>query len=70
MKPEKASDRRPNDEPFYIDKYCECGEKLAYFDEESGWYDEFECPECEDGIHLDVPGNFIEELNRRMDEMG
>ena len=56
-KPERPSDRRPSDEPYYISSECrDCGEALQYADEESGWFDEFECPNCDNGIHLDVPG--------------
>lgn len=60
--PETPGTRRPNDEPYYIDTHCECGEKLVYYEEESGWFDEFECPSCEDGIHLDWPDSQFEEF--------
>lgn len=70
-KPESPSDRRPKDQPYFIDKTCEdCGEKLRpHYDvnDDEAWFDEFECG-C-DGIHLDVPEHYKEMLNKRMQEV-
>jgi hypothetical protein len=62
MIPETPGDRRPNDEPYFIDTHCECGEELVYCDKESGWFDEFECPSCQDGIHMDWPDAEMEKF--------
>jgi hypothetical protein len=68
-KPNSPSDRRPYDEPFYIPKTCDtCGEKLVYSDSTANsanatWYDEFECPNCKDGIYLDWPRRAVIEIN-------
>lgn len=63
MKPERPADRRPNDEPYYIDSLCPvCGHRLEYLDEDSGWYDEFVCPNCDDGIHMDWPEESLQWL--------
>ena len=65
MKPERPSDPRPNDEPYYVDKHCDCGEKLVYAEADTDWYDEFHCPACQDGIHLDVPESVKADLLER-----
>lgn len=68
-KPESPADPRPNDEPYYIDNECEeCGSELVLYDEESGWNDEFICPECEDGVYMDWPDSMYEEMKRRAQE--
>lgn len=36
--------------------------------EEDIWYDEFGCPICKDGIHLDWPQSEFDELDRRVKE--
>lgn len=74
--PTKPSHPRPNDEPYYIECECECGEELVLHDNLSDeqyrksdalvspkyqveqdivWYDEWVCPECLDGVHMDWP---------------
>lgn len=66
--PKKPSDKR-NGEPFYINSNCdECGEELVLFDEDSGWYDEWECPNCKDGIYMDWPDKEMEKLTDRVDQ--
>jgi len=65
--PKSAADPRPNNEPYYIDSACDCGgelvpEPVAYA---TGWFDEFECMNCQ-GLHLDVPDSYIEGLESRM----
>lgn len=69
--PQRPSDRRPNDEPFFVSKVClGCGTKLVYSyivnapdtPEEERWYDEFECPKCKDGLVLDVPKGYLEQV--------
>jgi len=64
-KPTQPADPRPNDEPYYIDEECDCGEALVYHEEETDWHDEFECPSCQDGIHLDVPESVKTDLLER-----
>lgn len=67
--PTTPADER-NGEPYYIDSFCsECGTKLELFDEESGWNDEWECPNCEDGIRMDWPQAEMDKLTNRMDEV-
>ncbi|SHJ73672.1 hypothetical protein [Alicyclobacillus tolerans] len=66
--PQRPADRRPNDEPFFVPKVCQgCGAKLVYSylldapdtPEHERWYGEFECPQCRDGLVLDVPKGYI-----------
>lgn len=55
--PETPADPRDG-EPYYIDSTCpECGTVLQQCKDavEDGWYDEWECPNCLDGIHMDWP---------------
>lgn len=75
-KPTSAIDPRPNDEPYYIDAECDCGEDLVLYDsltdeqirlskelgnsdiepdQDEPWYDEWVCPTCLDGVHMDWP---------------
>lgn len=45
-------------EPYYIDSDCpDCGEALVPYGpaREDGWHDEWQCPNCDDGIHMDWP---------------
>ena len=68
-KPRCPADRRPGDEPYYIDSECEeCGGSLIYYKlahghvdsvEDVDWYDEFGCSDCCDGIYMDVPAGVI-----------
>jgi hypothetical protein len=64
-KPMSATDRRPNDRPYYIRQTCEnCGADLVYADclnnsnisIDEVWYDEFICPICQDDLYMDWPG--------------
>ena len=66
-KPTSPSDKRPNNEPYYIQSTCECGgelvpEPVAYA---KGWFDEFECMNCQ-GLHLDVPDSYMNGLEERV----
>lgn len=54
--PRSAADPRPGGEPYYIDSDCpECGTPLVLYDEDSGWNDEWTCPKCQGGLHMDWP---------------
>ncbi|ACA59059.1 hypothetical protein Daud_0513 [Candidatus Desulforudis audaxviator MP104C] len=62
--PRSAAEPRPDNRPCYIDPCCpSCGAPLVLLDllkspetpEDEIWYDEFICPQCRDGIHLDWP---------------
>ncbi len=70
-----AADPRGN-EPFYVDPDCStCGTRLVLLDVhrqsdvpvEPGeiWHDEWWCPACEDGIHMDWPESAFERLTER-----
>ncbi len=66
--PLSVVDRRPNDRPFYIDECCrDCNSVLIYDDLVRGkthWddicFDEFTCPKCKNGCHLDWPPEDIQ----------
>lgn len=71
--PLTESDRRPNDRPFYIDECCQhCGTILVYDDllceepDAVDWdeifFDEFSCPQCQNGACMDWPPEEIEEF--------
>jgi len=69
---------RPGGVPYYIDETCPtCGTDLVlyqnYLDEEFAedeiWHDEWYCPDCEDGIHMDVPDSWIDGLKKRHDQL-
>lgn len=69
-RPEKPSDLRDG-EPYYIDSDCpECGTELVQDTEAvlEGWYDEWLCPECDDGVHMDWPDAEREKLDERVEE--
>lgn len=62
--PGSAADARPDGRPYYIPTTCPtCGMALVLVDllrdpatpPEEVWHDEWMCPRCQDGIHLDVP---------------
>ena len=64
--PQRPADRRPGDVPYFIDAECACGEPLVYFEVAAGtpvedvvFYDEFTCPDCDNGVHLDVPYDIV-----------
>jgi hypothetical protein len=70
-----SSDERPGNKPYYIDPRCDnCGDELVLLDELEGrmgeevWHDEFTCPQCRDGIYLDLPPQGNKELQRRLKE--
>jgi hypothetical protein len=71
--PRRPSDPRPLNRPFYIDKDCpECGTRLALLDDVQdndceSWYDEWICPECQDGVHMDWPESHWDWLVNRAD---
>lgn len=66
--PRSPADPRPNGEPYYIDSDCpECGTALELFDPASGWYDEWWCPECDDGIYIDWPEEYKEKMFGRVE---
>jgi len=75
--PRNPGEPRPGGVPYYIDEACPtCGTELTlyqdYLDEEFSedeiWYDEWCCPECEDGIHMDVPEEWMDRLKKRVDQ--
>jgi hypothetical protein len=62
--PKSPADKRPNNKPYYIDQYCKkCGTTLVLYDLlenpnkplDEIWYDEFICPNCQDGLYIDRP---------------
>jgi hypothetical protein len=64
-KPQSAAKPRAEGKPAYIDPNCtKCGAALVLHDTlrtpamptDEIWYDEWECPTCQDGLHLDQPG--------------
>lgn len=63
--PKSAADPRPNG-PYYIDDTCECGTELQLHPDNDGldkkWYDEWWCPECDNGVHMDWPENRVDRL--------
>lgn len=66
-KPNSPADPRDG-EPYYIDSECpDCGTELRQVEEarERGWHDEWECPNCLDGIHMDWPESELERLQER-----
>jgi hypothetical protein len=66
----------PREIPFYIHAFCDCGERLVLadplrdpdIDEDNIWYDEWECPKCCDGIHLDWSKEELNDLVKRTEE--
>jgi hypothetical protein len=71
--PTSPSDPRPNDEPYFTDSECKyCGTELVLVDDpeedESVWYDEFECPECKEGVYMDWPDEHKQHVNDRVAE--
>ena len=73
--PESAADPRPNNEPYFIDSSCpDCSEDLVLYDEyteEGGevWYDEWICPSCDDGLHMDWPDSKWERIEKAMQDI-
>lgn len=71
--PQSPADPRPNGEPYYIDSECpKCGTLLELWDEvydtgEEPWYDEWACPNCQDGCYMDWPDEQHDELKNRVD---
>lgn len=74
--PESAADPRDG-EPYYIDNECpNCGTELVLYQEwededyedDEIWHDEWWCPGCENGIHMDWPEAHREEVFCRIDE--
>lgn len=67
--PRSPSEPRPNDEPYYIDSHCSCGERLILYDDFHGnevvWHDEWVCPVCQNGVYMDWPERMMDELQRR-----
>ena len=70
-KPMSAADPRPGNKPHYIDSACPgCGTPLVLADrlrnlhvrENKIWHDEWQCPQCRDGIYMDWPKECREEL--------
>src|SRR5688500_13985864 len=62
--PNSAADPRPGGRPAFIDPNCKaCGTALVLHDSlreqpsppDEVWHDEWECPTCRDGLHLDRP---------------
>lgn len=70
--PERPSD--PRDEPYYIDNEChQCGSELVlwdeYYDTEGDtWWDEWVCPECENGVYMDWPESEYDKLQDRIED--
>lgn len=69
--PASAADPRPGNRPYYIAPACpNCGAHLVLHDSlthperptDQVWYDEWECPECRDGLYLDWPRDAYEHL--------
>ena len=54
--------------PMHLDPHCAaCGTRLVLSDVLRGnlddiWYDEFECPVCQDGVRLDWPKEELVDL--------
>ncbi len=62
--PKSAAEPRPGGRPAYIDPNCKaCGAALVLSDSmkdpptpaDEVWHDEWQCPNCRDGVYLDVP---------------
>lgn len=65
--PISAADSRPGNRPYFIAPNCPtCGTGLVLVDRNQPasevWHDEWECPLCDDGVHLDWPESAIEAL--------
>ena len=77
--PQSPAQARPGGEPYYIGSKCpDCGSKLTLYDllpdeakksindlpnRNAIWHDEWVCPECLDGIHMDWPLDLLEAIN-------
>jgi hypothetical protein len=64
--PESPADLRPEGRPFYIGPNCpNCAAPLVLTDAQDGrkpcrqkiWHDEWECPQCRDGLYMDWPAS-------------
>ena len=70
--PQSAADPRDG-EPYYIDSDCpDCGSELVLFEEpatDEVWHDEWTCPDCQDGIHMDWPQAEMDALMERAAEV-
>lgn len=55
----------PRDAPYYIDDTCDCGTslRLCDFRGDDTWWDEWYCPQCDDGVHIDAPESFYRFLS-------
>lgn len=67
--PKGPAEPRPNGEPYYIDSECDCGAELVLhraeeLAESQWWHDEWVCPECDDGIHMDWPEKEYDRLRK------
>lgn len=71
--PNSAADPRPGNRPYYIAPNCpKCGAALVLLDrlqdpdasDDEVWHDEWTCPNCQDGLHMDWPET-MRECNRR-----
>lgn len=65
--PASAADPRPGNRPYFIAPDCAtCGTGLILVDRDQPtsevWHDEWECPRCDDGVHLDWPESALEAL--------
>lgn len=75
--PTSSSSPRPDNKPYFILNECaECHSNLVLADPlfdasiefEEIWHDEWICPECRDGIYLDIPESLSKLLSAAMDE--
>jgi Zn-finger nucleic acid-binding protein len=75
--PGSAITPRPDNKPCYIDQNCpKCGAALVLADTledsqipgENIWYDEFICPQCRNGIYLDLPESELAEINTAQED--
>lgn len=71
--PRSPADPRHGNRPFYIEPVCPtCQSELVLADrdlpDEEIWHDEWECPVCQDGIHMDWPASEIVALKKQAAE--
>ena len=77
--PCSAAEERENNKPYYIEPDCKkCGSELVLSDllrnpdveKDKIWHDEFACPECQDGVYLDIPEEKWEEIFLNKEKIG
>jgi len=74
QEPNSAAMPRPGNQPFYIEPHCpQCQTKLVLSDlledhnadPDTIWYDEWQCPTCRNGLHMDWPPQMVAQLNEQ-----